>query len=214
MADRPRLSRRQLLRLGLVLPAPALLAACQDDPAPPDRRAAPAGTAAPKTTGGQALAPTPACDDGDEPTPQQTEGPYFTPDSPQRTWLREAGVAGTPLALSGLVVGTGCRPVARALLDFWQADGDGEYDNEGYRLRGHQFTDPQGRYRLATVVPGRYPGRTPHIHVKVQAPGRPVLTTQLYLPGEAANRSDRLFDSRLLMDLRGQQAAFTFVLDV
>jgi protocatechuate 3,4-dioxygenase beta subunit len=53
-----------------------------------------------------------------------------------------------------------CRPLAGARVDFWQADGNGVYDNDGYRLRGYQVTDGRGRYRLETVVPGRYEPRT------------------------------------------------------
>ena len=86
-----------------------------------------------------------------------------------------------------------------ALLDFWQADAKGQYDNSGFRLRGHQFTDADGRYRLRSVVPGVYPGRTRHIHVKVQPAGGRVLTTQLYFPGESKNRSDGLFRKALLV---------------
>ena len=114
------------------------------------------------------------------PPSPETEGPYFTPNSPERSSLMETGMAGTLLTLSGLVLTRGCRPVQGALLDFWQADDGGSYDNEGYRLRGHQFTDASGAFRLETVVPGLYPGRTRHIHVKVQAPSEPVLTTQLF----------------------------------
>jgi protocatechuate 3,4-dioxygenase beta subunit len=212
--ERPRLSRRQLLRLGLALPAPLLVAACSDDPEPGGARSATEKTAAAPTTAAGALAPTPACDDGDEPTPQETEGPYFSPGSPERSGLLEAGVVGTPLTVTGTVVDTGCRPVAKALLDFWQADGDGNYDNDGYRLRGHQFTDAAGRFRLETVVPGLYPGRTRHIHVKVQAPSQPVLTTQLYLPDEPSNSSDQLFMPELLLAVRGASGTFRFVLDV
>jgi hypothetical protein len=61
-------------------------------------------------------------------------------------------------------------PAANALLDFWQANPNGAYDNTGYTLRGHQYTDANGYYTLTTIVPGIYPGRTEHIHVKVQAP--------------------------------------------
>jgi protocatechuate 3,4-dioxygenase beta subunit len=107
----------------------------------------------------------------------------------------------------------GCRPVRHALLDFWQADGDGQYDLEGFRLRGHQFTDARGRFRLATVVPGLYPGRTRHIHVKVQRPRGQVLTTQLYFRGEPANSSDGIFDPVLLMAGDRRQARFDFVVD-
>jgi protocatechuate 3,4-dioxygenase beta subunit len=163
---------------------------------------------------GPALRATPSC--GGEPTPRQTEGPYFKPASPRRASLLEPGMAGTRLVVSGRVVSTDCKPLVRALIDAWQADARGEYDNTGFTLRGHQFTDDGGRYRLETVVPGVYPGRTRHIHVKVQAPGQPVLTTQLYFPGEPQNRRDGLFDPALVVAMRdatdGKMAEFDFVL--
>ena len=221
-SDPPRLTRRRLLQLGLALPLPMVVAACDDGPTT-DPAAAP-GTSAPPasatTASGTAgtLAPTPACDDGDDPTPSQTEGPYFTPDSPQRASLLEAGMGGQRLVVAGTVLTTDCRPVQRALLDFWQADDAGEYDNQGYRLRGHQFSDTEGAWRLETVLPGIYTGRTRHIHVKVQAPDGPVLTTQLYFPGEPDNDRDGIFQPELLLtDVRDRgdtrQASFTFVLE-
>jgi len=125
-------------------------------------------------------------------------------------------MAGARIAIAGRVVTTDCRPVARALIDVWHADARGEYDNAGFALRGHQFADENGQYRLETVMPGVYPGRTRHIHVKVQAPRQPVLTTQLYFPGEAQNRRDGLFDPALLVAMRelsdGKVAEFDFVL--
>jgi protocatechuate 3,4-dioxygenase beta subunit len=145
------------------------------------------------------LAPTPACHDGDEATLLQTEGPYFKPASPERTELFEKGMAGQPIELVGFVLSRACKPLAGALLDFWQADDRGRYDNSGFRLRGHQFADAEGRYRLRSVVPGIYVGRTRHIHVKVQPAGGHVLTTQLYFPGEPQNRSDSLFRRQLLI---------------
>jgi protocatechuate 3,4-dioxygenase beta subunit len=150
------------------------------------------------------------------PTPSQTEGPYFKPNTPMRASLLEPGMPGTKLVIEGSVLTTDCRPVARALLDFWQADAGGHYDNAGYRLRGHQLTDEAGRYRLETVVPAQYPGRTRHIHVKVQAPGQPALTTQLYFPDGADNRRDSIFDPALVMRVRdvegGKLATFDFIL--
>jgi protocatechuate 3,4-dioxygenase beta subunit len=99
----------------------------------------------------------------------------------------------------------------------WQADASGAYDNSGYRLRGHLFTDAQGRYRFETVVPGLYPGRTRHLHVKVQAPNGPILTTQLYFPGEPQNARDGIYRRELEMDVRevanGREAAFDFVVN-
>ena len=96
---------------------------------------------------------------------------------------------------------SGCDPAPNALLDFWHCDDAGVYDNEGYRLRGHQFTDDDGRFTLETIVPGVYPGRTRHIHVKVQAAVGPVLTTQLYFPDEPGNERDGIFDPLLVMDI-------------
>ena len=180
---------------------------------------APAGSPNSREAGAEAgiLEATPACDDGDEdPTDAQTEGPYYTPDTPRRSNLVTAGVRGIPLLVTGDVVDTQCRPVRGALLDFWQADAAGQYDNQGFRLRGHQFADQSGRFALRTIVPGLYPGRTRHIHVKVQRPHGRILTTQLYFPGEQRNRTDGIFDSSLLMDVRrsgnGRRARFRFVL--
>jgi protocatechuate 3,4-dioxygenase beta subunit len=86
----------------------------------------------------------------------------------------------------------------------------------GYRLRGHQFTNEEGRYTLETILPGVYPGRTRHIHVKVQAPNQPVLTTQMYFPNEPGNARDGIFRPELVMDLQdtdtGKLGAFNFVL--
>ena len=163
------------------------------------------------------LRPTPACGDDGDITPSQTAGPFFKPDSPRRASLVEPGMAGTRMVVTGLVLSTACTPIPRALLDFWHADDRGEYDNAGFRLRGHQFTDEAGRYRLETIVPGIYPGRTRHFHVRVQAPNQPVLTTQLYFPGEPQNRADFIFNRNLVMKVEdaggGKVGRFTFVLN-
>jgi protocatechuate 3,4-dioxygenase beta subunit len=165
----------------------------------------------------QPLPLTPECKDGDEATPRQTEGPFFKPSSPQRADLVEPGMAGRRLDVSGLVLDRNCKPVARALIDVWQADANGAYDNRGFRLRGHVFTDAEGRYRIRTIRPAAYPGRTAHIHVKAQAPGGRILTTQLYFPDEPGNRRDSLFRRDLLVQIAqaGEplSARFDFVLD-
>ena len=127
----------------------------------------------------------------DAATLRQTEGPFFKPSSPERADLIEPGMAGQPIELAGFVLTRGCKPVPGALVDLWHADAKGDYDNSGFRLRGHQFADAEGRFRFRTIVPGSYPGRTRHFHVKVQPKGGRVLTTQLYFPGEAGNRTGR-----------------------
>lgn len=159
------------------------------------------------------LAPTPACGD-DEPTLRQTEGPYFRPSSPERANLRDAGVPGEPFVLTGLVLTTGCVPVAGAIVDLWHCDGDGAYDNRGFRCRGHQLTDAEGRWRFETVRPGLYTGRTRHFHLKAHAQGSRPLTTQLYFPGEPANARDRIWRQELEMalDTAGAAGRFDLVL--
>lgn len=200
------LKRRRVMQVMLAMPALTMIGCGSSDEA--------AAQATP--TSPAALNPTPACDDGDDdPTPSQTEGPYFTSNSPQRTSLVEPGMAGTLLSVTGRVLSTTCQPIARAKLDFWQADNAGAYDNSGYRLRGHQFSDDNGQFTLQTIVPGLYPGRTRHIHVKVQPANGRVLTTQLYVPGEARNASDGLYSADLLLTVQdvsgGKAATFNFV---
>jgi protocatechuate 3,4-dioxygenase beta subunit len=162
--------------------------------------------------------PTPQCQDGDESTIRQTEGPYFKPSSPERVDLVEPNSKGRLVEISGQVLTRACRPVAHALLDLWHADEQGQYDNSGFRYRGHLFSDGEGRYRFRTILPAIYPGRTRHYHVKVQAPERSVLTTQLYFPEEPMNRRDGLFRRELLMRMAeagdGLSARFDFVLDL
>lgn len=102
------------------------------------------------------------------------------------------------------------------LIDVWHADSKGAYDEAGYRLRGHQFTADDGSFRFETIVPGRYPGRTPHFHVRAQPRNGRILTTQLYFPQEAQNRRDPLFNPALLMQIEptgeSLDARFDFVL--
>lgn len=154
-----------------------------------------------------------------KPTPTLTEGPYYKPGSPEKINLREEVIHGKVLYLNGYVFGTDCKPVAGAWIDFWQADGEGNYDNHGYKLRGHQLTDKEGKYSLATVIPGEYPGRTPHIHLKLRAPGNnQEITTQVFLPGIELNESDSIFNDLLVMEVvhdtqNEMRARFNFVID-
>ena len=213
MLANTRMHRRrfQKLALALALPAPLALAALGG------RSAGIALAQSTEPTAAPLLAPTPECDDDDlAATLPQTAGPFYTPESPERRSLLEPGMPGTRLVVTGYVYSTECQPIPGALLDFWQADDAGVYDNEGYRLRGHQFADEDGGFTLETIIPGLYPGRTRHIHVMAQAPNQPVLTTQLYFPDEPANTSDGIFNPALVMDIQdaddGEAAFFTFVL--
>jgi protocatechuate 3,4-dioxygenase beta subunit len=166
----------------------------------------------------QELAPTPSCHDGDEPTVSETEGPFFKPRSPARSELREAGARGRQFELSGVVLSRSCRPLRGAVVDLWHADEKGEYDNVGFRYRGHVISGADGAFRFRTIVPALYSGRTRHYHVKVQAPGSRLLTTQLFFPNEPANLRDSLFQRELLMRVAdagdGLAGRYDFVLSI
>jgi protocatechuate 3,4-dioxygenase beta subunit len=149
-------------------------------------------------------------------TPGIEEGPYYKAGSPEKTRLFEAGMHGDRLTLTGCIMDTNGKPIPHAWLDFWHANAQGEYDNAGYTLRGHQYADKSGKYTLETIVPGGYSRRTPHIHVKVRASERsPVLTVQLFMPGVASNKTDFLYREDLEVDMKdqpgGKEATFDFV---
>jgi protocatechuate 3,4-dioxygenase beta subunit len=169
----------------------------------------------------EAMDPALACSGGKTSstvTPELTEGPYYKAGSPEQANLYQDGMPGIKLVVTGYVYDTNCQPVANAWLDFWQADANGNYDNSGYTLRGHQFTDANGRFELTTVVPGLYPGRTEHIHFKVQAPNGQILTSQLFFPGVAQNDSDGIYNSSLLLSIKetsdGLQGQYNFVVPI
>jgi len=190
----------------LPFPAPAEdVSRAEGDPTLPTRTPTPAA-------GGAAALPAPVCNGL---TPATAEGAHYLPNTPERASLREAGMAGDPLVITGYVLDANCAPIPGAWLDFWQADADGIYDDASFRLRGHQFSDADGRFRLDTILPGPADGRPRHLYVKVQAPGSPVLTTQLFFPDDAANPIDPDFRSELLLTLSdAQTATFDFVIDI
>ncbi|MFJ9469143.1 dioxygenase family protein [Streptomyces caniferus] len=175
-----------------------------------------AETARPTTTHRAALplAVTPACS-GQE-TPASIEGPLFKPNSPARSDLITPAIRGVRLDLSGVVHDTSCTPLPETLIEFWQCDQNGDYDTAGFSLRGHQYTDSRGAYRLRTIIPrdywGRWGQRAPHIHTQVQVSGGPVLVTQLYFPDDtqaygrdftALNAADRLLNRACTIKLTG-----------
>jgi protocatechuate 3,4-dioxygenase beta subunit len=175
------------------------------------------GVTSSSTTATQATTAALACTAPAAALVQLTEGPYYKANPPQNAALRTAGVAGTPLSLTGYVVSKSCQPIANARLDFWQADGNGNYDNSGYTLRGWQLTDANGAYRLETVIPGLYPGRTEHIHFKVTVNGQ-TYTSQLFFPGVSQNEGDSIYSSQMLVELNTGTSpvtgTFTFVVNV
>jgi protocatechuate 3,4-dioxygenase beta subunit len=160
-----------------------------------------------------ALAQTPDCGSFPSPTPRQTAGPFFLRNSPERHDFSGDG-SGAPMFIAGFVVDTACKPVAGAIVELWHADSDGNYDNGGYRFRGHVRSGDNGAYAFQTIRPGRYGSRTPHYHLKVFVEDRRVLTTQLYFPDAKSNARDGLYDPNLLMKFRGDDASARFDLIV
>jgi protocatechuate 3,4-dioxygenase beta subunit len=153
----------------------------------------------------------------------QMDGPFYSPTTPERRDIRDPFVVGETLIVAGRVLDPRCRPIAGVVLDFWQTDHTGRYDNQGYRYRGHQRSDAAGRFELVTVRPHAYTAmsifRTSHIHAKVQGASTRLLTTQLYLPdADEANARDVLYNPALTIqyvsrEASVERAAFDFVLE-
>ncbi len=161
-------------------------------------------------------------------TPAATEGPFYPTPSMRFAdadnnlvkitgRVRQAG--GEVVVLKGVVRDTGGEPIAGARVEIWQCDVNGRYLHTGdrsWRRRrdpgfqgfGHVVTGSDGAYAFRTIKPVSYPGRTPHIHVKVFAGGRE-FTTQFYIDGHPQNTRDLLFQR---MSSEEQQAvAMRFV---
>ena len=106
------------------------------------------------------------------PTAADMLGPFYVAGAPQRNQT------GDGLVVSGVVRSTReCRPLSGATIEWWSANPRGEYDDAH---RATQVADGEGRYRYVTDMPGKYPGRPVHVHVKVTAAGHKALVTQVY----------------------------------
>ncbi len=155
-------------------------------------------------------------------------GPYYRPDAPFRDDLTDPNMVGVRVTVKGSVLDETCQPIAGALIDLWQADDDGGYDNDGnddpapniFVLRGRLYSGSDGHFSFLTIVPGHYLNgaqyRPAHIHVTVSAPGFNPLTTQLYFKGDPYNDIDPFIKPSLIMAVNdlgsGKQATFDFVL--
>ena len=142
-----------------------------------------------------------------EPTPRQAEGPFYPvtlPTDSDFDLLRNGSARyarGQPAWVEGTVLDTAGRPVPGAVVEIWQCDQAGHYHHPGdggradpaFQGFGRVTVGSDGRYRFRTLRPAPYSGRTPHIHVKVQLDRRELLTTQLYVAGDAGNERDFLW---------------------
>jgi protocatechuate 3,4-dioxygenase beta subunit len=149
------------------------------------------------------------------------EGPFYKAGAPSRAVLRESGMGGTRLMFFGRVLHADCKPIQNAVVDLWHSNEQGEYDNQGFRLRGKVASDRGGHFRFETIQPKGYPTggggyRCAHFHLKVHVQGKPSFTTELYFPGDPLNKTDSSFrESRavkLSPDGNGKAAEYDLVL--
>ena len=163
-------------------------------------------------------------------TPSTVEGPFHVQDSPEMAdgSNMAAGAPGEPCFVSGTVRGTSGEPVAGAVLDVWQTDGEGLYeaqrDVDGAWMRAVYHTGPDGRYAIRTVSPIGYTipmdgtvgelmertrishMRPAHIHFAVSAPGYKPVTTHLFRRGDQYIETDVVFGVKepLIVDFVGK----------
>ena len=151
-------------------------------------------------------------------TPSQTIGPFFHRALLHEGWndLAARGAAGERVAIEGRVLDGDGAPVSDAMVEIWQANAAGRYDHpedlqqEDRQTRpldpnfhgfGRMATDPDGRFRLRTIKPGRVPGiggapQAPHINVSIFARGLlKRLVTRIYFPGEPLHEADPLLSA-------------------
>jgi hydroxyquinol 1,2-dioxygenase len=150
-----------------------------------------------------------------EATSATVTGPFYRPDPPVQPLGADiaVGAAGMPLLVDCTVRAAG-RPVEAAIVDTWQADGEGLYDvqrGEATSMRARFTTNADGRFWFWSVVPvdypipgdgpvgdllaalGRHPYRPAHVHVRVAAPGYDELVTHVFLAGSRYLASDAVF---------------------
>ncbi|KZM49578.1 protocatechuate 3,4-dioxygenase [Labrenzia sp. OB1] len=161
-------------------------------------------------------------------TPRATEGPFYPTSAMRRAdvdndlvkilgTVQEAG--GEVFVLKGRVLNRSGAPLVDRRIEIWQCDMNGRYLHTDDRQAidfdpafqgfGHDISGLDGSYEFRTIKPVTYPGRTPHIHVKVFEDGREVLTSQFYIDGHPANSRDRIFNR--LSDSEAQAVSMTFM---
>ena len=163
-------------------------------------------------------------------TPSQTKGPFYPiPDIEKQQHLDfdlTRKDSDSPIALGELIVIEGSviahseRPIGGAIVEVWQACETGRYNHPqdkndrpmdpNFQYWGRVETGDDAKFRFKTILPGKYPGRTPHIHFRIVAKDRPELVTQLYFAQhEELNRKDSVY---MALNI-GQRDAVTTTLE-
>lgn len=147
-------------------------------------------------------------------TPPQTEGPFYPNKLPLDTDndLIIINNTITPAVgqithLTGKVMDIKGHPIRGAIVEIWQCDNNGVYlhtrdsdqkkdkQDKHFQGFGRFLTGSSGEYYFRTIKPVPYPGRTPHIHVKIKRGGKELLTTQCYIKGHPGNMKDGIYNS-------------------
>jgi len=150
-------------------------------------------------------------------TPSTVEGPFHIPDAPEVAHGADMakGAPGIPCFVAGTVRGLGGEPVGGAILDLWQTDGEGLYEEQRRTaepwMRGIYRSKPDGSYSIRTVAPisytipmdgpiGEFFGRTTmshmrpaHIHFAISAPGYHGVVTHLFQKGDEYIENDVVY---------------------
>jgi protocatechuate 3,4-dioxygenase beta subunit len=153
-----------------------------------------------------------------KPTESDMLGPFYKEDAPFKQRLGE-GIEGERLVITGKVMDMRCQPLKGAILDIWQANSTGEYDNKGFTLRGKVKTNNDGVYLIDTIIPKEYGQgditRPGHIHLKVGVPNQPTLTTQLYFEGDPylTDLEDKSLILKITDSNGTKKAKFDFVIE-
>jgi protocatechuate 3,4-dioxygenase, beta subunit len=156
-------------------------------------------------------------------TPSQSEGPFYPDQALQDAdadLLKNGTVDyknGESAWVSGVVSDLDGKPVSGAVVEIWQCDAQGTYRHSrssgnapmAFQGFGKVQVGLDGRYRFRTIKPVAYPGRPPHIHVKVKLGNKELLTTQMYIAGETANGRDFLTRGLAPQERSLLEAAFT-----
>ena len=98
------------------------------------------------------------------PTAEMTLGPFFPREFAAGANDLAQGAQGEAIEITGRVVQADGRALDNLVLEIWQADAEGRFDNPAFLGWGRAATDAEGIYRFRTIKPGAPKGRAPHIN--------------------------------------------------
>lgn len=144
------------------------------------------------------------------PTGEMTLGPFFP-----REFAQGANVLaeqGDVIEITGRVTQADGKPLDNLVLEIWQADDKGRFDNPGFFGWGRAATDARGIFRFKTLKPGAYADRAPHINFLLLYSG---LMRQLQTVMFFEEAKDPVLDAvpaarRKLLVARGEGSVYTF----